>query len=101
MFTYAATIDLEICHDVLTNCVEATKVLGTDAEFRAECEKALARLAPIKISPKTGRLQEWVEDYGEAEPQHRHVSHLFALHPGREISVTGTPELAAAARKSL
>jgi alpha-L-fucosidase 2 len=101
MFTYAATIDLEICHDVLTNCIEASKVLGTDAEFRTECEKALARLAPIQISKKTGRLQEWVEDYGEAEPQHRHVSHLFALHPGREISVTGTPDLAAAARKSL
>jgi alpha-L-fucosidase 2 len=101
MFTYAATIDIEICHDVLTNCIEAAKVLGTDADFRAECEKALARLAPLQISTKTGRLQEWVEDYGEAEPQHRHVSHLFALHPGRWISVTATPELAAAAKKSL
>jgi alpha-L-fucosidase 2 len=101
MFTYAATIDLEICRDVLTNCIEASKVLDTDAEFRTECEKALTRLAPIQISKKTGRLQEWVEDYGETEPQHRHVSHLFALHPGREISVTGTPDLAAAARKSL
>ena len=101
MFTYAATMDLEICHDLLRNCVEASRVLGVDADFRAECERALERLAPLQISPKTGRLQEWVEDYEEPEPQHRHVSHLFALHPGRQITLSGTPELAAAARKSL
>jgi len=100
-FTYAATMDLEICHDVLRNCVEASKALGTDAEFRAECERALERLAPLQISAKTGRLQEWVEDYDEPEPQHRHTSHLFGLHPGRQITMTGTPELAEAARKSL
>jgi alpha-L-fucosidase 2 len=100
-FTYAATMDLEICHDVLRNCVEASKVLGADAEFRAECERALERLAPLQISKKTGRLQEWVEDYDEPEPQHRHTSHLFGLHPGRQITMTGTPELAEAARKSL
>ncbi len=101
MFTYAATMDLEICHDVLRNAVEAARILNTDSEFRAECESALKRLAPLQISKKTGRLQEWVEDYDEPEPHHRHTSHLFALHPGRQISVTGTPELAAAARKSL
>jgi alpha-L-fucosidase 2 len=100
-FTYAATMDLEICHDVLRNCVEASKVLGADAEFRAECERALERLAPLQISKKTGRLQEWVEDYDEPEPQHRHTSHLFGLHPGRQITMTGTPELAEAARQSL
>jgi alpha-L-fucosidase 2 len=101
MFTYAATMDLEICHDVLRNCVEASKALGTDAEFRAECERALERLAPLQISKKTGRLQEWVEDYDEPEPQHRHTSLLFGLHPGRQITMTGTPELAEAVRKSL
>ena len=101
MFTYAATMDLEICHDVLHNAVEAARILNTDAAFRTECESALKRLAPLQISKKTGRLQEWVEDYDEPEPHHRHTSHLFALHPGRQISVTGTPELAAAARKSL
>ena len=100
-FTYASTMDLEICHDVLRNCVEASKVLGTDAEFRAECERALERLAPLQISKKTGRLQEWVEDYDEPEPKHRHTSHLFGLHPGRQITMTGTPELAEAARQSL
>ncbi len=101
MFTYAATMDLEIVNDLLTNCIAASKVLSTDEAFRAECARALARLAPLQISKKTGRLQEWVEDYGDAEPQHRHVSHLFGLHPGHSISITETPELAAAARKSL
>ncbi len=101
MFTYAATMDLEICHDLLRNCIEASRILGIDAAFRAECESALKRLAPLQVSARTGRLQEWVEDYEEPEPQHRHVSHLYALHPGRQITVSGTPELAAAARKSL
>jgi len=100
-FTYAATMDLEICHDVLTNAAEASRVLDTDTEFRAACEQALARLMPLQISPKSGRLQEWIEDYDEPEPHHRHTSHLFALHPGRHITVRRTPEHAAAARKSL
>jgi alpha-L-fucosidase 2 len=50
---------------------------------------------------KQGQLQEWIEDYKETEPQHRHVSHLYALYPGREISLKGTPEMAAAARRTL
>ncbi|MGC8638556.1 MAG: glycoside hydrolase family 95 protein, partial [Isosphaeraceae bacterium] len=100
-FTYAATMDLEICHDVLQNAVEASRVLGVDAELRNACEHALARLMPLQISPKSGRLQEWIEDYDEPEPHHRHTSHLFGLHPGRQITVQGTPELAAAARRSL
>lgn len=100
MFTYAATMDLEICHDLLRNCVEASRILGIDADFRGECESALKRLAPLQVSP-TGRLQEWVEDYDEPEPHHRHTSHLFALHPGRQISVAATPKLAEAAKKSL
>jgi alpha-L-fucosidase 2 len=101
MFTYAATMDLEICHELLRNAVEASRSLGIDADFRAECERALQRLAPLQISLRTGRLQEWVEDYAEPEPQHRHVSHLYGLHPGRQITLSGAPELAAAARKSL
>lgn len=100
-FTYAATMDLEIVHDLLTNCIEASRVLETDEAFRAECEAALQKLAPLQISKRDGRLQEWVEDYVDAEPHHRHTSHLFALHPGRQITTTGTPALAAAARKTL
>ena len=105
MFTYAATMDLEICHDLFTSCLEAIRILGPDgqfdAAFRHELEAALQKLAPLQISPKTGRLQEWVEDYGEPEPGHRHTSHLFGVHPGNQITLRGTPELAAAARKSL
>lgn len=101
MFTYAASMDLEICHDVLRNAIAAARELGRDAAFREACEKALANLAPLQISPRTGRLQEWVEDYEEPEPHHRHTSHLFALHPGAQITRRGTPELWQAARKSL
>jgi alpha-L-fucosidase 2 len=61
---------------------------------------ALARLQPVVVSPKTGRIQEWVEDYKETDPRHRHVSHLYALYPGTQIS-PATPELLAAARKTL
>jgi alpha-L-fucosidase 2 len=100
-FTYAATMDLEIIHNLLANCIEASKVLKTEEAFRKECENALARLAPLQISQRTGRLQEWIEDYDEPEPQHRHVSHLFALHPGTQIDVRKTPELAQAVRKVL
>lgn len=105
-FTYASSMDLEIVHGLFTNCLKAIDELsknekGFDQEFRARVASALARLAPLQISPKTGRLQEWVEDYDEPEPGHRHMSHLFGLHPGDQITTEKTPELAAAARKSL
>jgi len=99
--TYACTMDLEIIHELLSNCIDASKVLNTDADFRAECETALKKLAPLQISKKDGRLQEWIEDYKDVDRQHRHSSHLFAVYPGHEITLAGTPELAAAARKAL
>ena len=101
LFTYAATMDLEIIHELFTNCIACLDVLGGDAEFRAELVSALDRLAPLQISEKTGRLQEWVFDYDEPEPGHRHMSHMYALHPSCQITLRGTPELAAAAKKSL
>lgn len=101
LFTYAATMDLEIIHELFTNCIACIDVLGEDAEFRAELVSALDRLAPLQISEKTGRLQEWVFDYDEPEPGHRHMSHMYALHPSCQITLRGTPELAAAAKKSL
>jgi alpha-L-fucosidase 2 len=105
MFTYAATIDLEIIHEIFSNCIEAIDDLSEnepfDVEFKAELESALSRLAPLQISKKTGRLQEWVEDYDEPEPGHRHMSHIYGLHPGRQITLRGTPKLAEAIRKSL
>src|ERR1035437_112777 len=101
VFTYGATMDLEIIHDLLTNCIDACKVLNIEDDFLAECQKTLSRLAPVRISQKTGRIMEWAEDYRETEPHHRHTSHLFGLYPGNQITVLGTPELAEAARKTL
>jgi alpha-L-fucosidase 2 len=101
MFTYGATMDLEIVRDLLENCVAASRTLGVDAALREECEAALRRLAPVRISPETGRIMEWVEDYKEVEPNHRHTSHLYALHPASEIDPLGTRDLAEAARKTL
>ncbi|MDR1556592.1 MAG: glycoside hydrolase N-terminal domain-containing protein [Tannerellaceae bacterium] len=101
VFTYGATMDLEIIHDLLTNCIKASEILKTDKAFRAECEKTRKQLPPIRISKTSGRIMEWAEDYKEAEPHHRHTSHLFGLHPGNQITVTGTPELAEAAKKTL
>lgn len=101
VFTYGATMDLEIIHNLLTNCIEATKVLNIDTAFRDQCVAALQRLAPLRISTTTGRIMEWAEDYKEIEPHHRHTSHLFGLYPGNQITVDRTPELAAAARKTL
>jgi alpha-L-fucosidase 2 len=98
--TYGVTMDLEIIYDLLTHCIEASKVLNTDVDFRAECEAALRNLAPLQIK-SDGRLQEWLKDFQEQDIHHRHTSHLFAVYPGDEISVSDTPELAAAAEKSL
>ena len=100
-FTYGATMDLEIIHNLLTNCIQAEDILNTDAAFRAECEKTLKRLPNIQISKTTGRIMEWAEDYKEVDPHHRHTSHLFGLYPGNQITVIGTPKLAEAARKTL
>ncbi len=73
----------------------------TDGEQRARYAETLARLPEIRISPATGRIMEWAEDYKEVDPRHRHTSHLFGLHPGNQITTTGTPALAEAARKTL
>ena len=100
VFTYGATMDIMIVHELLTHCILASKILDTDAEFRHECEAALAKLAPVRISPTTGRILEWIDDYQETEPTHRHTSHLFGLHPANMIT-SATPELFEAARKVL
>lgn len=103
-FTYAATMDLMIIRDLFENCLAAAQVLGGkkfEPEFCAEMQSALERLAPVQISLESGRLQEWVQDYAEPEPGHRHMSHLYALHPANQITPRGTPALTAAARKSL
>jgi len=100
-FTYGATMDLQIIRDLLTNCIDACEILKTDDPFRKQCEQTLARIPETRISKRTGRIMEWAEDYEEVDPHHRHTSHLFGLHPGNQITVVGTPELAEAARKTL
>ncbi|MCM2369370.1 glycoside hydrolase family 95 protein [Aporhodopirellula aestuarii] len=105
VFTYAATMDLQIIHDLFTGLIEANEAIDPtgnfDKQFRTELETTLAKLQPLQISPETGRLQEWIEDYKEKDPRHRHTSHLFGLHPGKQITKNATPELYEAARKSL
>jgi len=95
-------MDSQILRDLFANCMEATRILGIDEDFRAACGAARTRLPPDQVG-KAGQLQEWLEDWDmEApEPDHRHVSHLYALYPGTQITVRGTPGLAAAARRSL
>lgn len=96
-------MDMEIIRDLFDECVRASETLGVDKEFRAQVTAARARLAPLQIGSK-GQLQEWLEDW-DAKPGtdqfHRHVSHLYGLYPSGQIDVRKTPELAAAAKKSL
>lgn len=94
------TMEQQIVWDAFQNYLGATRVLGVDEPTVAEVTNALARLRLPQVG-RDGRLMEWNEEFKEAEPGHRHVSHLFALHPGRQITRRGMPELAAAAERSL
>ena len=97
---YGATADLAMIRESFIQLIEASRVLNVDAGFRAELEQALTNMHPYQIGKK-GNLQEWYHDWEDADPQHRHQSHLFGLHPGNHITPDSTPELAAACRKSL
>ncbi|MBV8818967.1 MAG: glycoside hydrolase family 95 protein, partial [Acidobacteriaceae bacterium] len=92
-------MDTEIAYALFTRVIEAARILK-DNEFAAKARKARDRLPPLRIG-KHGQLQEWLEDYDEPEPGHRHISQLFALHPGNQITPRGTPDLARAARVTL
>ncbi len=94
------TMDTEITHALFTRVIEASQLLHVDAAFRRRLLAARERLMPLQIG-KHGQLMEWLEDYDEPQPGHRHISHLFALTPGNQITLRGTPELARAARVSL
>ena len=96
----AATMDLELIHDTLTHCLEAAGLLGVDDDKRVLWRDILSRIPPLQIG-RFGQLQEWLEDYEEAEPGHRHISHLFALYPGDQLTPEETPELFEAARASM
>jgi len=94
------TMDHQIVRDLFTNCIKASEILDVDEDFRAKLTELRGRIAPNQIG-QYGQLQEWLEDKDNPKNQHRHVSHLFGLHPGKEISRRRTPELFAAAKKSL
>jgi alpha-L-fucosidase 2 len=95
-----ATMDMQLLRYLFGACIEASRILGVDEDFRKELEAKRPRLAPTRVAAD-GRIMEWLEDYREDDPHHRHVSHLWGLYPGFEISREATPALAAAARKSL
>jgi len=94
------TMEQEIVWDAFQNYLGATRILGVNDPILAEATNALAQLRLPQVG-RDGRLMEWNEEFQEAEPGHRHISHLFALHPGRQITRRGTPELAGAAERSL
>lgn len=94
------TMDVQIVNELFTNILSAAEILGIEDETTASIRETLPKLPPMQISPE-GYLQEWLEDYKETDPKHRHVSHLYGLYPSSQISPNTTPDLAAAARKTL
>ena len=101
--TQGTFFGIQVVDDLFRNCIEAGTILGADREFCDRLQRLRARLAPLEIG-EHGQLCEWLDPDLEADVQkdkHRHHSHLFALHPGRQITPAGSPELAAAARQSL
>lgn len=94
------TCDAVFIRDLFEHCIQAAATLGTDTEFSTTLEAALAKLPPLQIG-KYGQLQEWLEDYEEAIPHHRHMMHLVALYPGCRITPSRTPDLAKAARVTI
>jgi alpha-L-fucosidase 2 len=97
-----SAVEREIIWDLFTNTIAATKVLGIDEAFRSRLQAAKDQMEPLQIG-KAGQLEEWGHDWDLNGPEmnHRHVSHLFALFPGHQISPRETPALAAAVKKSL
>lgn len=98
--TYGATMDIEIIRELFQACLDAQKVLKTDAQFGKRLKKVMNDLPPIRISRRYQTIQEWIEDYEEVEPGHRHISHLFGLYPGSTIT-PDQPELFEAARRTI
>ena len=98
--TYAATMDIQIITELFNNCILSASILEKDKAFADSLQQVLKELPPVKVSPSLGGIQEWIEDYKEADPGHRHISHLLGLHPGTQITPS-TPELFAAAQKTI
>ncbi|WP_019909465.1 glycoside hydrolase family 95 protein [Paenibacillus sp. HW567] len=97
---YGASMDSQITRELFARCIESTEILQADLEFGETLRSALERIPQPAIG-KYGQIQEWSIDYEEVEPGHRHISHLFALHPGSQITLQSTPDWAGAARTTL
>jgi len=100
MTSAGCTMDMALIRELFTNCISSAKELGIDSDFAAKLSTACARLVPYQIG-RYGQLQEWSIDFAESTPGQRHMSHLYPLYPGAEITPRSTPELARAARVSL
>ncbi|MBQ8228413.1 MAG: glycoside hydrolase family 95 protein [Clostridia bacterium] len=100
MFTYAAAIDFQIIRSLFTRTAHACKVLCEDNDFVAGLEDIMKKLPPVKISERYGTIQEWINDYEETEPGHRHISQLFGLYPDDSINESD-PEIYEAAKKTI
>ncbi len=98
--TEGTTMDLAIIRELFSRTITAAELLGRDPALVTELKAKLAKLAPYRIGAR-GQLQEWRTDYKEPEPNHRHISHLYALHPGNQLNPDTTPELFRAAARSL
>jgi alpha-L-fucosidase 2 len=94
------TMDQQIVRDLFANTARAARALALDPDFAKQLDELRAKLAPTRVG-KHGQVMEWLEDYEEAEPKHRHVSQLYGLYPSSQINPWGTPELAQAARVTL
>lgn len=99
--TEGATMDNQIIREIFNNVITASKKLNIDAAFRNELIQKLPKLPPPGVIAPDGRIMEWIEDYKETDPEHRHISHLYGLFPGNLITPGATPDLAAAAKKTL
>ena len=95
-----STMDNQLIRELFEHTVTAATLLETDKDLRGQLQTAATKLPPTRIG-SDGRVMEWLEEYEEVEPQHRHVSHLYGLHPGNQITPAGTPNLAQAARETL
>ncbi len=100
VLTMGPTMDTEILQALFGKLIEASETLKIDSDFRAKVAAAKAKLMPLRIG-RYGQIQEWLEDHDETEPGHRHMSHLFALFPGDQITPEKTPDLARAARTTI
>ncbi len=94
-------MDMQIGRQLLLGTAFVANELGRDRKWADSLRMIAAKLAPVRISPRTGGIMEWLDDYEEAEPHHRHVSQLYGLYPYHEITPWRTPELAWAARRTL